>query len=262
VVKLRKVDKDAFVRAIDDDYRVHWIVDSLPVGVYAANELRETVFTRGFPVGFRVGNGKQAKHYLYNHIRIIIQYHDDSDSLLDPDAVTTKIVGFRVDPMSIKHTYDGPAYVSGATLNTCSSIDGSPPVHDPKNFQSVDKIDSIIFTYDVVWEKSDIEWSNRWDVYLNANNPNDKIHWFSIMNAVMVVLLLTVLIAVILLRTLRKDIAKYNDPASLEEANEESGWKLVHGDVFRPPTTFPLLFRYLVICKPSVDLNDRRPCLL
>jgi transmembrane 9 superfamily member 2/4 len=41
----------------------------------------------------------------------------------------------------------------------------------------------------------------------------------------------------------RQDIAKYNDPASLEEANEESGWKLVHGDVFRPPSTLPMLFR-------------------
>lgn len=28
----------------------------------------------------------------------------------------------------------------------------------------------------------------------------------------------------------------------MEEANEETGWKLVHGDVLRPPTTFPMLF--------------------
>ena len=26
-----------------------------------------------------------------------------------------------------------------------------------------------------------------------------------------------------------------------EEAQEETGWKLVHGDVFRPPTTSPML---------------------
>jgi hypothetical protein len=32
VVKMKKADKDAFVRAIDDEYRVHWTVDNLPVG--------------------------------------------------------------------------------------------------------------------------------------------------------------------------------------------------------------------------------------
>lgn len=40
----------------------------------------------------------------------------------------------------------------------------------------------------------------------------------------------------IIIRTLRKDIAKYNmadDDA--EDSIEETGWKLVHGDVFRPP---------------------------
>jgi transmembrane 9 superfamily protein 2/4 len=30
---------------------------------------------------------------------------------------------------------------------------------------------------------------------------------------------------------------------TLEEAQEESGWKLVHGDVFRAPETSPMLLR-------------------
>ena len=245
MVKLKKLEKDAFIRAIDDDYRVHWIVDNLPVGVYATNDLKESVFTRGFPVGFRTGTLGRWKHYLYNHIRIILQYHDDAEGS-NAEEVTTKIVGFRVEPMSIKHNFEGTNYIPGTTvLTTCNAM--TPPVHDLKTFQSVDKLDNIIFTYDVFWEKSNVEWSSRWDLYLNANNPNDKVHWFSIINAIMVVLLLSVLIAIILLRTLRKDIAKYNDPASIEEATEESGWKLVHGDVFRPPATAPLLFRYIPV---------------
>ena len=79
--KLSKSDKDAFVRAIDDDYRVHWLVDSLPVGMYTKDALQETTFTRGFPVGFRTGSPGKWKHYLYNHVRIILQYHDDADDL-------------------------------------------------------------------------------------------------------------------------------------------------------------------------------------
>merc|ERR1712024_103372 len=40
----------------------------------------------------------------------------------------------------------------------------------------------------------------------------------------------------IIIRTLRKDIAKYNmADEDAEDSIEETGWKLVHGDVFRPP---------------------------
>lgn len=39
----------------------------------------------------------------------------------------------------------------------------------------------------------------------------------------------------IIIRTLRRDIARYNADESIDEAIEETGWKLVHGDVFRPP---------------------------
>ena len=38
----------------------------------------------------------------------------------------------------------------------------------------------------------------------------------------------------ILLRTLHRGIAKYYD-VSAEDTAEETGWKLVHGDVFRKP---------------------------
>lgn len=39
----------------------------------------------------------------------------------------------------------------------------------------------------------------------------------------------------IMVRTLRRDIAKYNAEEGIDEAIEETGWKLVHGDIFRPP---------------------------
>jgi transmembrane 9 superfamily protein 2/4 len=49
----------------------------------------------------------------------------------------------------------------------------------------------------------------------------------------------------ILVRALRQDIQRYN-AADIEDAKEESGWKLVHGDVFRPPMTMPTLFAVCV----------------
>lgn len=49
----------------------------------------------------------------------------------------------------------------------------------------------------------------------------------------------------ILLRTLHRDIARYNQLDNEEDAQEEFGWKLVHGDVFRPPK-HPLLLSVFV----------------
>jgi hypothetical protein len=79
----------------------------------------------------------------------------------------------------------------------------------------------------------------------------------------MIVLFLTGMVAMILMRTLHRDIARYNaqagaqaggdlDAAGLvlvdpEEAQEETGWKLVHGDVFRPPQVRP----HVAPCWPS-----------
>lgn len=61
----------------------------------------------------------------------------------------------------------------------------------------------------------------------------------------MIVLFLTGVVAMIMLRTLRRDISHYNEVQTLEEAQEESGWKLVHGDVFRPPQFSPILLAVL-----------------
>jgi len=49
------------------------------------------------------------------------------------------------------------------------------------------------------------------------------------------------ILALIIVRTLRRDIARYNKDEELDDALEETGWKLVHGDVFRPPSHPTLL---------------------
>ena len=63
------------------------------IGMFKENELHQTVFARGFPVGFHTGQSKKSsKHYLYNHVRILIQYHDDKGSeTLGADASATKV---------------------------------------------------------------------------------------------------------------------------------------------------------------------------
>lgn len=53
------------------------------------------------------------------------------------------------------------------------------------------------------------------------------------------------MVAMIMLRTLHRDIAKYNQLETAEEAQEETGWKLVHGDAFRPPPQAAWLATYV-----------------
>ena len=92
-------------------------------------------------------------------------------------------------------------------------------------------------------QESPIRWASRWDTYLLMHD--EPIHWFSIVNSLMIVLFLTGMVAMIMLRTLHRDIAKYNQLESVDEAQEETGWKLVHGDVFRPPPNASQLATYV-----------------
>ena len=71
----------------------------------------------------------------------------------------------------------------------------------------------------------------------NKKTPKKiKIHWFSIINSCVNVLLLTGFLTTILLRVLKNDFVKYTrDDAELGEEADESGWKYLHGDVFRFP---------------------------
>lgn len=89
-----------------------------------------------------------------------------------------------------------------------------------------------------------MKWSSRWD-YILDSMPHTNIQWFSILNSLVIVLFLSGMVAMILLRTLHKDIARYNQIDSGEDAQEEFGWKLVHGDVFRPPRKGMLLSVFL-----------------
>lgn len=52
----------------------------------------------------------------------------------------------------------------------------------------------------------------------------------------MIVLFLTGMIAMIMMRTLHRDLMRYNEMDESEESQqEETGWKLIYSEVFRPP---------------------------
>ena len=65
----------------------------------------------------------------------------------------------------------------------------------------------------------------------------------------MMVIFLVGLVSMILMRTLRKDYARYSKDEEMDDMErdlgDEYGWKQVHGDVFRP-ASYPMLFSALV----------------
>eukprot|EP00292_Cryptomonas_paramecium_P033775 CAMPEP_0113685400 /NCGR_PEP_ID=MMETSP0038_2-20120614/14647_1 /TAXON_ID=2898 /ORGANISM="Cryptomonas paramecium" /LENGTH=627 /DNA_ID=CAMNT_0000605475 /DNA_START=29 /DNA_END=1912 /DNA_ORIENTATION=+ /assembly_acc=CAM_ASM_000170 len=248
------------------DYRVNMRLDSLPLAeistlAYEDNpEETVQVYNLGYPVGARVegesGDEESDTYILNNHLRFRILYHpydSKDDDSLDGDKEGFFIVGYQVFPLSIKHTYRGKFNESGipySKLTTCNYQ--TPGQFGPHNQMVIDAENGgeVVWTYDVEWKRSDVKWASRWDVYLQMTD--DKIHWFSIVNSLVILIFLSGIVGLIMTRILRKDFARYNESSMTEEekteANrelrEETGWKLVYGDVFRPPPAATLLAVY------------------
>ena len=281
---LTKAQAQMLKKFIDDEYRVNMILDNLPAAVRVDyfdedSGAHKSLYERGFPVGFkddgsplaggavpgalekkfvkaaswfaskgvsgskRGGSKKRlddGTFFVNNHLRFTVLLHSDAET------ETSRIVGFEVAPVSVRHDFNGAWNERDPKLSSCSKlnhpsvvfeedIDRTKP-RDPRTVppQKVEEGASIVFTYDVAFRESPVKWASRWDVYLQMAD-GAGVHWFSVVNSCAVVLFLSATVAVILVRALKRDISKYNALETVEEAAEESGWKLVHGDVFRAP---------------------------
>mmetsp|Transcript_93110 Transcript_93110/g.189686 ORF Transcript_93110/g.189686 Transcript_93110/m.189686 type:complete len:655 (-) Transcript_93110:331-2295(-) len=243
-------------------YHNNWIIDNLPSAAIMSNAKTGSKllhYAGGFPVGFIAADNR--KPYINNHVNIVIDYHQ-----YDPNVDTYRVVGFAVEPMSIRHKFQGDfAWDGEASEGWTKKLDTCPADVDHMartliaEAQAIAPGEKILYSYDVIWKHSDVAWSSRWDIYLSEDHlVPAQVHWYSITNSILVVLFLSVLVVSILVRNLRRDIAAYNALAALadEEMNEdidESGWKLVHADVFRPPDNYPMLF--CVCCGGGVQLG-------
>lgn len=96
---------------------------------------------------------------------------------------------------------------------------------------------AVTFTYSAQWKETGLPFNRRMDKYRKYQflKQHLEIHWFSIVNSCVTVLLLTGFLATILMRVLRNDFVKYARDDEDPDDPEESGWKFVHGDVFRFP---------------------------
>jgi transmembrane 9 superfamily protein 1 len=140
--------------------------------------------------------GKDTKYYLFTHVHFDILYNKD-----------------RVIEVNIG--YDSIFFVD----------------------ITEEKEQTVKFTYSAKWKETDKTFSQRMEKYSKYSFLPQylEIHWFSIINSCVTVLLLTGFLATILMRVLKNDFIKYSRDEEAADEQEETGWKYIHGDVFRYP---------------------------
>jgi transmembrane 9 superfamily member 2/4 len=261
------------IRAIRKEYHNNWIVDSLSAASKVEDdETTTTRYWQGFPVGFLAEEDGLA--YIHNHVNIEIMYH-----AVENEINKYRVVRFTVEPFSIAHDFDPESDDDKVPITATNDDDKTVPsasdsnttptkwakIKNPiqscvpgervhTNYDMVTETErlpqiasgQVLFTYDVKWEENkELHWASRWDIYLSMDDAIPaKVHWLSIANSLVIVCVLSAMIVAILLRNLRQDLARYNQLVTDEEKAddlEERGWKLVHGDVFRPPSNILLL---------------------
>jgi len=260
---------DFIKKGIRMNYQQHWIVDNMPLTWCYPVEGNQQYCATGFPMGCFVGSKGEQKDacvmhpnykepdtsYIFNHVDITITYHSAhgeewGDKYLKDLQSGGRIVSVKAEPRSIDHS----ALPDGEKNCEKTYADDKPMGLPQKKNEA-----KIRYSYGVKFVvNNDIKWSSRWD-YILESMPHTNIQWFSILNSLVIVLFLSGMVAMILLRTLHKDIARYNQIESGEDAQEEFGWKLVHGDVFRPPRKGMLLSVFLgsgtqILCMTGITL--------
>lgn len=223
---------------IEEAYSLNWLVDGLPAGQQIQDDLTGTTFySPGFELGgftMLEGADEEEEITFNNHYEIWIEYHE-----VNGNQNELRVVGAVVQPSSKRYT---------------GKVDCSDN-HPPLILTAGETEQEVQFSYSVYWRKSDTAWATRWDKYLHVFDP--KIHWFWLIDTAVIVVILVLTVMSVLVRTLKKDIARYNrlDQINLDDLSgvspvedgvqEDSGWKLVHGDVFRTPSR-PLLLSVLL----------------
>ena len=222
---------------IKQNYAYNWLVDGFPAGQPYKNGAGQIFYSRGFPLGRAEGTQTPI---LYNHYDIVIEYHEIGNNKY-------RVVGVLVQPGSDRDAKN--------VDNEHAFCTDNPGDDKALRLDDVGGNSKVTWTYSVYWRPSDVAWALRWDTYLHVDDP--KIHWFSLVNSTVIVFFLVGTVSAILTRALRKDFARYNrlDTFNLDDfsaadnpdeaVQEDSGWKLVHGDVFRPPQSTLLLSVFL-----------------
>jgi len=151
-----------------------------------------------------LGHLETIRRYIYPHLHFSIGYHED------------QVVSVNVSTNPQRK------------VDITDQIDGT----------------EVAFSYSVEWiSRLDINWSSRMSRYHDSRflPGTFEIHWLSIINSFVLVLLLTAFLTIIMMRVLKNDFSRYMEVEDDEIGEEETGWKLINSDVFRFPPSVTTL---------------------
>ncbi|ORY89710.1 hypothetical protein BCR35DRAFT_287713 [Leucosporidium creatinivorum] len=211
---LDKTSSEFLAERIAESYSQNWLVDGLPAAEMKQDEVtKELFYSAGFALGSQASPGEDGKErvQINNHFDIFLEYHS-------PDGMRNRVVGAVVWPRSLNS-------LGAGRTPSCS---GEQPF-----VVRGEATNEIAYTYSVVWRESATTFGTRFDHYLRVFDP--RIHVLSLINSIVIAAFLCLMVAMILLRTINRDISRYNSVDLDEDIQEDFGWKLVHGEVFRPP---------------------------
>ncbi|CZT11267.1 probable multispanning membrane protein [Rhynchosporium graminicola] len=281
---------------VKDGYVVEWIVDNLPGATsFVTVDKSKKYYAAGFKMGYKdISTVGKSRYYINNHFTIVMRYRKATGK--DGERGGKVVVGFEVYTKSIGGQRNScPADINNVEEpfelylrpNTTKLAVQYPEssYHPPESALDMEDgaTTEIPYSYSVYWREDDkIEWAHRWDLYFVNQEEGSRIHWLAIVNSLIISGALSVIVAMILARTIRTDIKSYKDAvaedgkmrakrlgcsrqtsgtrtpkmseksgglleqvgdtdndadvSSDEETLEDvTGWKLLHGDVFRAP---------------------------
>jgi transmembrane 9 superfamily member 2/4 len=207
-----QVDAKGLERArqlIRDQYVSEWIVDNLPGATsFVSTDGSSKYYAAGFKLGFEDFDREtgQMHYYINNHVTLMIRHRRAPGR--DGDKGKKVIVGFEVYPRSIE------------AVNRNKTTGLPEDLYNVENGMLLDlsanktytgegepELLTIPYTYSVYFrDEEKMEWQNRWDMYFVAQEDSSKIHWFAIVNAIVIAGLLAAIVAVVLARTFRGEI--------------------------------------------------------
>ncbi|KAL4095524.1 hypothetical protein PRIC1_008898 [Phytophthora ramorum] len=192
----------SFKDAVDEDYEFEMYVDDI--------RLRGQV---GYLIQEGIREGMKVHYYLNTHLHFDIAY-----SNMEAEEGKNKIVAVNM---------------------TMASSDPDLEYHYALSPENIARTPEAIFTYSVKWHnRPDLLYENR-NVEKELVEPDDlELHWISVINSFILVMMLTGFLSIVMLRILKRDFSRYTDLESGDEhaIEDDSGWKLLHADVFRFPS--------------------------
>lgn len=236
-------DDKKLEKMINKFYRVYMNIDNLPafsngspssLMVSCLEQLKKdpsAARQRGYPLGIPKKCNKDKSALLNNHLEFTVHYNYDSKSTNESETPNYIVVMLEVEAFSINWpTLEKCTEAKFESAKEAAAEYGSLPLVGAKKGDA-----KMLWTYGYTWVKSEKKWGTRWDWYLSSASASAASnHVLSIVLSVVVVLFVGSSVFCLLLRALHKDFNRYNseDP---EDLQEETGWKLIHADVFRPP---------------------------